>query len=180
MPPPFPVELSEHRRSWATEAQKEIARLVTATGNAIVEVHHIGSTAIPDIRAKPILDLMPVVVSIGEFEKFRPILEGLGYKWWGEFGLAGRRYCTLDDKMTGRRIVQLHCYEEGSPEVTRHLAFRDYLTAHPNLAREYEAEKCRCQALHPLDSHAYADCKSAWIRKIETDALSVAGLRGKS
>ncbi len=88
-----------------------------AIGEVIVAVHHIGSTAIPGIRAKPILDLMPVVFSHPEFENFRSTLEGLGYTWWGEYGLQGRRYCALDDPLTGSRCVQLHCYEQGSPEM---------------------------------------------------------------
>ena len=171
MPPPIPVELHPHDPSWAGQAKEEIARLKHALGEIILDAHHIGSTAIPGIRAKPVLDLIPVTTSLVALDQSRTMLESLGYAWWGEYGLAGRRYCTLDDP-SGRRLVQLHCYETGSPEIARHVAFRDYLTAHPNIAREYESEKIRCRALHPGNSHAYSECKSAWISRIEAEALA--------
>lgn len=172
MPAPIPVELKTYDPIWADNARQESERLATAAGENVLAVHHIGSTAIPGIRAKPILDLMPVVHSLAQLDDARSAIEDLGYAWWGEHGLAGRRYCTLDDPLTGRRKIQLHIYERDSPEITRHLAFRDYLRSHPLLAREYDSEKCRCRSLHPLDSHAYGDCKQDWIRRIEARALA--------
>jgi GrpB-like predicted nucleotidyltransferase (UPF0157 family) len=172
LPPAIPVELWPHDPAWAEDAQREARRVAAAVGDLIVCVHHIGSTAVPSICAKPILDLMPVVRSLSELDPARPVFEGLGYDWWGEYGLQGRRYCTLDDPETSRRKVQLHCFQVSSSEIERLLAFRDYLRSNPDLARAYEVEKRRCQALHPNDSTAYSACKGDWIRKIEADALS--------
>ena len=114
---------------------------------------------------------MPVATTLRALDDHRQRVEGLGYEWWGELGLPGRRYCTRCDPATGRRLVQLHCYAVGSPGIDRHLAFRDYLRHRPDLARAYEREKERCRALHPEDSHAYADCKSPWIAAVESEAL---------
>jgi GrpB-like predicted nucleotidyltransferase (UPF0157 family) len=136
-----------------------------------VTVHHIGSTAIAGIRAKPILDLIPVFASAAALDDLRAQLESLGYEWWGEYGLPGRRYCTLVDPQTGCRRVQLHGYLKESPEITRHLAFRDYLRARPDVAQGYDAEKERCRKLHPFDSHAYSDCKCESIQRIQAAAL---------
>ncbi len=172
MPAPIAVVLVPHNPAWAGQAQQEGERLKSVLEDVIVTVHHIGSTAIPDICAKPILDLIPVVRSFADLDIKRQSVEDLGYTWWGEYGLPGRRYCTLDDRQTGIRLLQLHCFEQGSAEISRHLAFRDYLRSHPELAREYENEKSRCRNLRPDDSHAYSDCKAAWIRRVEEMALS--------
>jgi GrpB-like predicted nucleotidyltransferase (UPF0157 family) len=172
MPPPFKVELLPHDPRWASNAADESRALAAAIGSGLLNVHHVGSTAIPGIHAKPVLDLMPVVTNLAELDSRRREIEALGYEWWGELGLAGRRYCSKSDPETGRRLVQLHCYAEGSSEITRHLAFRDYLREHPDVARVYDREKARCQTLHPSDSHAYGDCKDGWIKKVEAEALA--------
>ncbi|MBR1211480.1 GrpB family protein [Bradyrhizobium sp. JYMT SZCCT0180] len=171
MPPPLKVELKPHDLQWASKAEDEGQALAARIGACLLNVHHIGSTAIPDIHAKPILDLMPVVTNLAELDDRKPHIETLGYEWWGEFGLPGRRYCTKSDPDTGRRLVQLHCFAQGSPEITRHLAFREYLRGHPEVARAYDREKIRCQARHPDDSHAYGDCKGRWIETVEAEAL---------
>lgn len=172
MPPPFRVELLPHDPRWAAEAAAEGKALASAIGATLLAVHHVGSTAVPGISAKPVLDLMPVVASLVDLDKRRGALEGLGYEWWGELGLPGRRYCTKSDAASGRRLVQLHGYEDGSAEITRHIAFRDYLRERPEIAAAYDREKRRCQKLHPDDSHAYGDCKGECIGKIEAAALA--------
>lgn len=170
-PRPIEVELLPHDPRWAVMAQEEVAALAAAFGSSLITVHHIGSTAIPGISAKPILDLMPAVTCLSDLDRRRKDIEAIGYQWWGELGLPGRRYCAKDDPLTGRRITQLHCYAVGSPEIDRHLAFRDYLRERPDIARAYEEEKLRCRNLHPDDSHAYSDCKNNWIKAVEAEAL---------
>jgi GrpB-like predicted nucleotidyltransferase (UPF0157 family) len=172
MPPPFKVELVGHNPHWSAAALAEASVLHDVLGSALLIVHHIGSTAIPGLRAKPILDLLPIVRSIGEMDLSKTNLEQIGYDWWGEFGLSGRRYVTKNEPGTGRRLVQLHCYEIGTPDIDRHLAFRDYLRERPEIVASYEQEKARCRALYPDDSHAYGACKSAWIGAVETAALA--------
>ena len=172
MPPAFPVVLKSHDPQWAGAAEREAERLRGVLGDTLLHVHHIGSTSIPGLVAKPILDLIPVVRSLAALDAAQGNLEALGYASWGEFGLPGRRYLTLDDAVQGRRLVQLHCYAQASPEITRHLAFRDYLRARPDLVVEYEAIKRRCAEAHPDSSHAYGDCKGEWVKRIETEAMA--------
>ena len=168
----FTVELHPHSPLWAEMAAEETTRLKQALGRELVAVHHIGSTAIPGILAKPVVDLIPIVADIERLDARENVLRALGYRWFGEFGLPGRRYCYLKDPVTGERLFQLHCYQQGSPEVPRHLAFRDYLRAHPALAKEYEAEKIRAASVAPADVNAYNGEKDAWIKRVEKDALA--------
>ena len=172
IPKPIAVKLVPHRPEWTGMAQAEAARLKAALGGVLRTVHHIGSTAIPGIAAKPIIDLIPIVTSLAELDAAKETVRSLGYRWHGELGLARRRYCTLSDPTTGKRKVQLHCYADGDASVARHLAFRDYLRAHPDKAKAYEAEKIRAAARQPRDTNAYNDEKNDWIKRVEREALA--------
>ena len=171
MPPPIPVKLLPHDIRWATLAQNEIDRICQAAGSELLHMHHIGSTAIPGITAKPVLDLLGVARSLITLDAAQGRMKLLGYVCHGEYGLVGRRYYTLSDPESGERRTQLHCYADGDAAIERHLAFRDYLRGNPESASEYEQEKARCAAIHPDDSHAYTDCKAAWIKRVEAEAL---------
>ena len=169
-PERFPVELVPHRPEWAGMALAEAGRLRQAIGPGIVvEIHHIGSTSIPGIHAKPTIDLMPLVTSLAELDRRRQALCALGYEWRGEFGIPGRRFLTM---MSGRkRLFNVHCFESALPDVDRHLAFRDYMRAHPDRARAYEAEKFRARDAQPDDTLAYSQEKGPWIVAAEREAL---------
>ena len=165
----IPVILAAYNPEWPLTAATHSERL-RALGPNLVTVHHIGSTSVPGLVAKPIIDLMPVVTNLTRLDEQRQHVEALGYRWRGEFGISGRRYCILTDEV-GVRSVQLHFFKAGSPHVERHIAFRDYLRAHPEEANAYAIEKRRAQNLHPTNSHAYADEKDKWIRVVEAKAL---------
>jgi GrpB-like predicted nucleotidyltransferase (UPF0157 family) len=169
MPPPIHVFLAAYNPEWPQMAASHSESLCVL-GSTLVTVHHIGSTSVAGLAAKPIIDLMPLVTDLADPDRQCRSVEALGYNWHGEFGISGRRYCTLSDKV-GIRIVQLHFFKADSSHVERHIAFRDYLRAHPDAARAYEKEKRRARDLHPDDSHAYTDAKAAWISDTEAKAL---------
>lgn len=169
---PKPVELVPYSAEWPVLSERELGRLVHALNGLVVAGHHIGSTAVPGLSAKPVVDLLLVVRGIAELDERDAAFRHLGYRCRGENGIAGRRYYTLDDTLTGLRQVQVHCFAAGSSEIERHLAFRDYLRTHPEAARAYEAEKRRCRELHPHDSNAYCDAKAGWIAGVLPLALA--------
>ena len=166
---PIPVILTAYSPEWPRAAAGYAERL-RVLGSTLVAVHHIGSTAVPGLVAKPIIDLMPLVANLHDFDGQRQHIEALGYIWHGELGISGRRYCTLADAV-GVRVVQFHFFKSDSPHVERHIAFRDYLRAHPEVATAYAVEERRAQVLHPNNSHACANEKDSWIRDTETKAL---------
>ncbi|MFS4582839.1 GrpB family protein [Phaeobacter sp. C3_T13_0] len=156
---------------WPAQAQAEANRWRACGCSGLVQIHHIGSTSIPGLPAKPIIDLIPVFATEAAMDAARPNIEELGFEWLGEFGLPGRRYCRYDDPDTGKRLVQAHCYVDGSEEITRHIAFRDALRINAPLRASYAAVKGKCAALHPGDTHGYGDCKSDWVQKTEAQAM---------
>src|SRR5690606_34402490 len=105
-------------------------------GDNAVACHHIGSTAIPDIPAKPVIDIVMVVKNIDEVDKLNAAMEAWGYHPMGEYGIPRRRYFWKEG-----HAVHLHCFEEDSAEIEKYLMLRDYLIAHPQDAEKYGKKK---------------------------------------
>jgi GrpB-like predicted nucleotidyltransferase (UPF0157 family) len=177
------VEVLPYDQNWPTLLEDEVERLYpifNAAGVSEIVWHHIGSTSVPGLAAKPIIDMLPEVPDI---ERLGPAdeepalgtplhlaLQELGYDAKGEYGLPGRRYFR---KIEGpRHLVHLHCYQRGHPEILRHLAFRDYLRAHRDIAKEYAELKIKLAEIHPNNLSDYMDGKDAFIKRVEKLALN--------
>jgi GrpB-like predicted nucleotidyltransferase (UPF0157 family) len=140
-----------------------------ALGGAISAIHHIGSTAIPGIHAKPIIDMLAVTNDLSILDECSTLITGLGYEALGEFGIPGRRYFRKVNS-AGERTHQIHAFQAGSPQITRHLAFRDYLIANPAVAHDYDMLKRRLATMFPKDIRSYTDGKSSFIQDIDSRA----------
>lgn len=160
----------EYSPEWPAEFEREAARLRDLLGEALLAVHHIGSTSVPGLAAKPIIDLLPVARSLEEVDVLTPRMESASYKAWGEYGLRGRRYFTKDRDEV--RTHNIHIYQADDPDVDRHLAFCAYLRAHSTARQEYAALKRAVYAQHPDDIAAYSDGKNVWIKQHESLALA--------
>ena len=161
---------TEYSPDWPSEFRREAERLTGLLGDALVTVHHVGSTSVPGLAAKPIIDLLPLVRDLTVVDGHTAMLQEAGYQAWGEYGLPGRRYFTRD--RGAHRTHNVHIYQADNPDVDRHLAFCAYLRSHEQARREYEALKRAAYARHPADIGAYNDDKNDWIKQAEQVALS--------
>jgi GrpB-like predicted nucleotidyltransferase (UPF0157 family) len=157
------VIIVAHDPAWADEFREESSRIAGVFGQELLSIHHIGSTAIPAMSAKPIVDMMPVVRDISKAEAFNADMIQLGYTPMGEYGIAGRRFFFKGDEI---RTHQVHSYQPDDSEVNRHLDFRDYLIAHVDEARQYAQLKASLAEQHRYDIEAYTQGKAAFIKRV--------------
>lgn len=165
------VHVVPHDPNWSAEFMAEAECIRSVLGDVIAAVHHIGSTAIPGIMAKPIIDILLEIHNVQTLDVRSSALSALGYEAKGEFGIPGRRYFRKDSA-AGVRTHQIHAFETGSSASERHLAFRDYMTAHHAIAQSYSLLKQRLAASYPDDIEAYMDGKDLFIRQQEAKAIA--------
>ena len=164
------VRVVAHDPTWKNDFQAEADHIARALGDIVVFLHHIGSTAITGIFAKPIIDILLEVDDIVRLDDKSSAMEQLGYEAMGEFGIPGRRYFRKDNA-SGIRTRQVHAFAAGSTEIERHLAFRDYMIAHSVAAQAYGQLKQRLAREHPDDIEAYVDGKDLFIKEHEAKAI---------
>lgn len=155
---------------WADEFASESARLRESLEDLDVEIHHIGSTAIPGILAKPIIDILILVQDVERLDDRNAAMISLGYEPMGELGIAGRRYFRKSNA-DGVRTHHVHAFERKSPAAERHLAFRDYMRLHLDAAQAYSSLKQYLTSCPPCTIEAYMDGKDAFIKHHEALAL---------
>ena len=163
------ISLMPHEASWST-AFKLVESCLHDLISDGLELHHIGSTSISGINAKPILDVLGVVSSIEAFDLHKNKLESMGFVWKGEFGIANRRYCVLSDPTDELTLLHLHVFEKTNTEVEKHLVFRDYLKNSPRAAKRYEDLKLSLANSSPKDRSIYSERKSELISHLLAEA----------
>ncbi|MFD0737678.1 GrpB family protein [Lysobacter koreensis] len=148
---------------WGSRFAAEHDRISIALDAAALDIRHIGSTAIPGILAKPILD---IAVAIGSFEAgfpLVPLLVGLGYEYRGEHGIPRRHYFVHGSP---RRTFHLHVLERHGDEWAHHLRFRDTLRGSPATAARYSALKRAVVAESGGNRAFYQSLKSSFIAEV--------------
>ena len=144
---PQHVTVVDYNPAWPELFAAERDLIAPVLGEQLLECYHIGSTAVPGLAAKPIIDLMVVVRDVALVDALAAQFESLGYEYMGEFGIAGRRYLR---KGGGERTHQIHVFDLKSElHIVRHLALRDYLRAHPAACAAYAELKRKLAAQFP-------------------------------
>jgi GrpB-like predicted nucleotidyltransferase (UPF0157 family) len=163
------VEVVSHNPAWVVLFQTEADALAIVFGDQLVAIHHIGSTAIPGIGAKPILDILVEVWDIQKVDGLNHDMEKLGYQPRGEYGIPGRRYFV---KKSGEvHTHHVHTFQSDNPQVERHLNFRDYLVIHLQDALAYSQLKEDLARQYPEDMDGYVAGKNDFIQNIDEKAL---------
>ncbi|GEN83140.1 hypothetical protein SLU01_14520 [Sporosarcina luteola] len=162
------VEVIPFSERWSVAFDEEAAILKEIFGTEIIEIHHIGSTSIQGLSAKPIIDIMPVMKDITQVNQYDGKMAAIGYEAKGENGIARRRYFQ---KGGDERTHHIHIYENGSPEIDRHLAFRDFLRKHPEKAKAYGDLKEKLAQKFPYDIDSYINGKAELAVQIEREAM---------
>lgn len=165
------VAVTEFDPAWAGRYAAEAAVVQKILGENCTAVYHIGSTAVPGLAAKPIVDILPVVRDIAAVDAENPRFEAAGYEAMGEYGIPGRRYFRKG--WGGDETVHVHVFGQSSAgEIRRHLAVRDFLRTHPADAAAYGELKIRLARQFPWDIEAYCGGKDAFVKELERRALA--------
>lgn len=141
------------------------AELQDALGGLCLSIEHVGSTSVKGLSAKPIIDIDVVISDRSKLGEVIKTLGGIGYHHEGDLGITGREAFGYEGK---EHLMRHHLYvcEENSPELKRHLAFRDWLRTHPEAVSEYSRVKEEGARLFPDDIDGYIAHKSPFIERI--------------
>lgn len=161
------IVVVEYNPKWEDLFNSEKMALQDMLGESVSGIHHIGSTSIKGLAAKPVIDILLEVVSLESIDFLTPAIESMGYEAKGEFGIPGRRYFRKGIPTSTHHI---HAFKSGDANIVRHIAFRDFLKAHPSVLQEYERlKKGLAEICDSMDS--YCNGKDGFIKHYEAKAL---------
>ena len=160
-----PVTVTDHNPQWEQNFEAIAAEIRAALGELALAVHHVGSTAVPGMAAKPIIDLDVEIIDYTVFPAVVEKLEQIGYFHEGDLGIPQREAFRYEGK-PHLQTHHLYVSPTASPELKRHLTFRDHLRSHPEAVREYSRIKKEAAALFPDDIDGYIRHKCPCIDKL--------------
>ncbi|WP_354680653.1 GrpB family protein (plasmid) [Macrococcoides caseolyticum] len=163
------LEIAPYNPTWTNMFKNEAQALTGVLSAEIISIDHIGSTSVPNLYAKPIIDILITVKDISKLDNYNNMLAEMGYEAMGENGISGRRYFQ---KGRDDRTHHLHVYEKGNQHVHRHLAFKDYLINHPNEVEDYGQLKLKLTNDNNTTIDEYIRGKNDFVQALEERALN--------
>ncbi|GEN83913.1 hypothetical protein SLU01_22250 [Sporosarcina luteola] len=162
------VRLTEYDENWVQLFNEEAQLWQSIFGDEIITFEHFGSTAVPGMKAKPVIDMMCLVKDINKIDTFNEYMHSLGYDVAGDWGIEGRR---LFRKGGENRTHHIHVYEQDNRHIQRHLALRDYLRTHPDEVERYTYLKEELAQKYD-DTAFYSKAKKPFVNELEQRALN--------
>jgi len=170
---PGPVVMVEYDPAWPSLYEAEKERVLSVAGQKISTIEHIGSTSVPGLGAKPIIDIMACVRDSGAADECVELLKPIGYTdITSQSGHAEWFYCLAKGPHTVeglRSVYHLHLVKENSRHFEDYILFRDYLRTHPDVAAKYYKLKKKLAEKHRHDRDAYTESKTTFIRSVLCD-----------
>ena len=161
------VEVADSDPRWQEVFDRLAAEIQSALVGLDAKVEHVGSTSVPGLAAKPIIDIAIGVPSPLDIDRMIQLLEPLGYIYRRDEGASGGQLFVVDqDNQPGHRIAYIHVVTTDDPQWTRYLAFRDRLRADPRTRAKYQQLKQQLAREFPNDRVAYTAAKEAFIRSL--------------
>ena len=160
--------LSEYDPNWILKFDIIKALLLKVFGNKALKIEHVGSTSVPGMKAKPLIDILVIVEKLEPFEKEKELMTKAGYEWYyypDPEGLVFSKFGPDDEKIEG-----IHLCEVSSLWVRQFIAVRDYLRAHPEKVKEYSKLKQKIYEIHPNDYPAYRNAKTPFLERLKQAA----------
>ena len=163
------IVITEYNPEWTARFERESVLIKSILKENCAAVYHIGSTAVYGLKAKPVIDIMPVVYDLRKVDDLANEFIKEGYEYLGEFGIAGRRYLR---KGGDERTHQIHIFDvTNKADIERHLAVRDFLRANDEIADAYGKLKQKLAALFPYDIDGYCIGKESFVKDLERKAI---------
>jgi len=163
------VMLHEYDERWSMQAKETIALLGRVLSGSVNDIQHVGSTAVPGLAAKPIIDIVIGVYALNNLDPFVEILAKEGIRE-AKQDLQGQRLFVMGDFEANTRTHHIHAVVWNSVQWKNYIQFRDYLCAFDEKRMEYEAEKRKLAALYPDDRNAYTSEKATVVEKLLEEA----------
>jgi GrpB-like predicted nucleotidyltransferase (UPF0157 family) len=154
------LKLVQYNTNWPKRFEDEFRRLKSVPH--VISIEHIGSTAIPNIMAKPVIDIAMMVDNLPEDQRVSQSLVNIGYKHHGDYGLPGRQFFTWGDPP----VIHLHVVGQQSHYWHDWITFRDFLRETPDWRQRYEAEKVKLMQQANGNRKHYTESKTSIIQEI--------------